>query len=89
MAMKARKSSGNGKDLILRIRVEPRSSRPGIAGPYGEGIKVKLRSPPVEGRANSELIGLLSKEYGVPKEDIEIISGRNSKNKVVRLRGNK
>jgi uncharacterized protein (TIGR00251 family) len=87
MAIRGKQSSGNREDLILRIRVEPRSSRPGIAGPYGEGLKVKLKSPPVEGRANSELIDLLSKEYGVPKQDIEIISGRNSKNKVVRLKG--
>jgi uncharacterized protein (TIGR00251 family) len=87
MTMGGKKSSGNGEDLILQIRVEPRSSRPGIAGPYGDAIKVRLKSPPVDGRANSELIGLLSKEYGIPRQDVEIICGRNSKNKVVRLRG--
>ena len=41
---------------------------------------------PVDGKANSELIAILAKEYGIPKRDVEIVSGRNSKNKVVRLK---
>lgn len=81
------KLSKNKKELILKIRVEPRSYRSEIAGPYGESIKVKLSSAPVEGKANKELTALLAKEYGIAKKDVEIISGKNSKNKVVRLRG--
>jgi uncharacterized protein (TIGR00251 family) len=84
---KKRKPVHEGSDdLILNVRVEPRSSRPGISGPYGDGIKVKLKSPPVEGKANSELIEILAKEYGIPKRDVDIVSGMNSKNKVVRLK---
>ncbi len=73
--------------MTITIKVEPRSSRSGVAGPYGNGLKVKLTSPPVEGRANRELIEVLAKTYGIAKKDVEIISGRNSKNKVVRLTG--
>ena len=79
--------SKNKDALILKIKVEPRSSRSGIVGPYGDAIKVKLTSPPVEGRANDELIEVLAKEYGISKKDVEIISGFNSKNKLVRLKG--
>ena len=42
--------------LSLSIKVEPRSSKSGIVGPYGNALKVKLTSPPVEGKANKELI---------------------------------
>jgi len=73
--------------LVLKIKVEPRSSRSGVVGPYGDGLKVKLTSPPVESRANDELIEVLAKEYGVHKRDIEIISGQSSKNKLVRIAG--
>ena len=73
--------------LVINIKVEPRSSHPGIAGPYGEGLKVKLTSPPVEGRANEELIEILAKEFKIRKKDVEIISGKKSKNKIVRLLG--
>ncbi len=73
--------------LVINIKVEPRSSHSGIAGPYGEGLKVKLTSPPVEGRANEELIEILAKEFKISKKDVEIISGKKSKNKIVRLLG--
>lgn len=73
--------------LLLNIKVEPRSSRSGIVGPYGDAIKVKLTSPPLEGRANKELVELLAKEFGIPKKDVEILSGKNSKNKTVKLCG--
>lgn len=71
--------------LTLKIKVEPRSSRAGVVGPYGDALKVKLTSPPVEGRANRELIEVLAKEFGVSKKDVEIISGQSSKNKMVKL----
>lgn len=74
-----------GNELILKIKVEPRSSKAGVVGPYGDALKVKLTSPPVEGKANKELIELLAKEFGIPKRDIEIISGQSSKNKIVKL----
>jgi uncharacterized protein (TIGR00251 family) len=83
-----KKSASKTKnDLILKIKVAPRSSRAGIVGQYGDALKVKLTSPPVEGKANKELIEMLAKEFGVPKKNIEIISGQSSRNKIVRLYG--
>ena len=73
--------------LTLNIKVEPRSSKSGIVGPYGDALKIKLTSPPVEGKANKELIEILAKGFSIAKKDVEIISGQSSKNKVVRLNG--
>ena len=73
------------KELTIKIKVEPRSSKSGIVGPYGDALKVKLTSPPVEGKANKELIEVLAKAFGVAKKDVEIISGQSSKNKIVKL----
>ena len=73
--------------LTLNIKVEPRSSKSGIVGPYGDALKVKLTSPPVEGKANKELIEVLAKGFKIAKKNVEIISGQSSKNKVVRLTG--
>jgi len=75
------------KALTLNIKVEPRSSRAGIVGSYGDALKVKLTSPPVEGKANMELIEVLAREFGIKKKDVQIVSGHNSKNKVVKLSG--
>ena len=54
---------------------------------YGDALKVKLTSAPVEGKANKELVALLAKELGLKKRDVEIVSGETSKNKVVKLVG--
>lgn len=79
--------NGAGHELIIKIKVEPRSSRSSIVGTYGDALKVKLTAAPVEGKANKELISLLSKELHIKKKDIEIVSGETSKNKVVKLIG--
>ncbi len=73
--------------MIIKIKVEPRSSKSGIVGPYGDAIKVKLTSPPVEGKANRELVEVLAKNLGIAKKNIEIISGKSSRNKIVKLFG--
>lgn len=73
--------------LLLRVRVEPRASRPGIVGRYGGAIKVRLAAPPVEGKANAELLKILSKRLRIPKADLELASGSASRNKSVRIQG--
>jgi uncharacterized protein (TIGR00251 family) len=79
--------TGKKGHLTIKIKVEPRSSKSGITGPYRDALKVKLTSPPIEGRANKELIEVLAEELGIAKKDIEIISGQSSKNKIVRIHG--
>jgi len=79
------KKSKNG--VTISVRVEPRSSKSGIVGVVGDRLKVKLTSPPVDGKANEELIGLLSKTFGAKKRDIKIIRGASSKDKLVEITG--
>jgi uncharacterized protein (TIGR00251 family) len=71
--------------VIFDVRVIPRSSRSEIVSDHGGALKVKLRSPPVEGAANDELLSLLSKELKMPRSFIEIVSGHTSKTKRVRI----
>jgi uncharacterized protein (TIGR00251 family) len=49
--------------------------------------RVKVTSPPVDGKANGALIALLAKVLGIPKAGLEIIRGRTSRIKTVRVRG--
>jgi len=88
MGQKMQTSPDKSKHALeINIKVEPRSSRAGIVGPYGNGLKVKLTSPPVEGKANKELIEVLAKGFKLRKKDVRIIKGEKSKNKIVRLNG--
>ncbi|UCG79510.1 MAG: DUF167 domain-containing protein, partial [Nitrospirota bacterium] len=44
-------------------------------------------APPVDGAANSQLIKLISKEFGVKKSAVKVIRGERSRNKVVKIEG--
>ena len=78
--------SARSKTLI-RIKLLPKSSRNQVVGREGDHFKVKVTAPPVEGRANKALIDLLAKKLGVPKSHFEIISGKSSRLKSVRIDG--
>jgi uncharacterized protein len=75
----------NKDSIIFGVRVIPRSSKSEIVGEYDECLKVKLTSPPVDGEANSELVKLLAKVFGVSKSDISIVSGLTSKTKQIKI----
>lgn len=71
--------------VTFSIRVIPRSSRTEIVGEYDGALKIKLKSPPVDGAANEELIRFLSKSLSVPKTDIEIVAGQAGRNKRISI----
>jgi uncharacterized protein (TIGR00251 family) len=74
-------------ETIINVRLIPRSSRNEIIGKENDGIKIKLTAPPVDGKANKALVKLLASELGVPKRDIEIVSGERSRKKSIRITG--
>ena len=71
----------------IRSKVLPKSSRNQVIGKEGDVFKVKLTSPPVEGKANKALIELLAKRLKIAKGRIEIISGKRSKLKSILIHG--
>jgi len=71
--------------VTFSVRVIPRSSRTEIVGERDGALKVKLKSPPVEGAANEELVRFLSKLFGVTQAQLEIVSGQTSRNKRIRI----
>ncbi len=71
----------------LRIRLTPRARRDEIAGWEGGTLKARVAAPPAEGRANEALLKLLAAALGVPKRDVAIVSGAQSRDKTVRVDG--
>lgn len=72
--------------MLLKIKVLPKSSRTEITGTLPDGtIKIKLKSPPVDGEANEELIKFLSKHYSVTKKNVIIKKGLKNKNKIIEI----
>ncbi len=65
------------------VRVVPRASKNELSGRYGEAIKVKLTAALGEGAANEALIEFLSEVLAVRANQIEILAGHSSRDKIV------
>ena len=71
----------------IEARIIPRASRNEIVGIEDGVARIRVTSPPVDGKANKAVIELLSKQLDVPKKDIRIVSGEKSRNKKIRVYG--
>lgn len=73
--------------FTLDVLIQPRSSRDGIEGFHDGRLKVKISAPPVDGKANERLTEVVADAFGVPKSRVEIIKGRTSRQKTLRITG--
>jgi len=77
----------SGGEFVLGVHVQPRASKNELAGLHGESLKVRLASPPVDGKANKGLLAFLAGELQVPKSALAIRSGHKSREKKVLVTG--
>jgi hypothetical protein len=72
---------------IFPVRVQPRASKDEIAGEMSGALKVRLRAPAVEDRANEALVEFLAQVLKTPKSAVRILSGDRSRTKRIEIRG--
>ncbi len=73
--------------LELHIRAMPRASKNEIQGLHDGALKIRLTTPPIDGKANQALIKFLSKTLHISKTQIELTQGETSRNKTLRISG--
>ena len=73
--------------VILAVRVQPRARKDEISGVMGGALKVRLRAPALEDRANEALCEFLAELLKTPKAAVRILSGHHSRSKRVEVRG--
>lgn len=71
----------------LEVKVIPGASRDEVAGEMGTAVKIKLRAPPVDGRANEALIAFLADQLGLPRRAITLERGETARQKLLRIEG--
>ena len=69
----------------LAIKAIPNAPRSAVAGWLGEALKVKVKAPPVEGRANDALCEFLADELGLPRRAVTVLRGDTSRLKLIRI----
>jgi uncharacterized protein (TIGR00251 family) len=74
-------------DTLLKVRVQPGSSRNELAGKRDGAVIVRVTAPPAEGKANTAACKLLAERAGIPPSRVEVVRGALRRDKVIRLIG--
>jgi uncharacterized protein len=73
--------------VIIDVRVIPRASKSEVGGTRGDAVVVRLKTPPVDGAANAELIEILASRLQVSRRAVAIATGETSRRKRVKVMG--
>lgn len=77
--------------MKLALKVTPGAKRNEVLGweddypQIGRVLKLKIAAPPVEGKANKEIVLFLAKTLGLPKSAVELVHGTSGRIKLAEL----
>ena len=77
----------DGEALVLTVKVQPGAKSDALAGVQDGALKVRLKAPAIEGRANAALRTFLAECFQTSKSRVEILRGHSGRLKQVRLAG--
>jgi uncharacterized protein YggU (UPF0235/DUF167 family) len=80
-----RPATTSNDSFVITVRAKPRSSVGSLEAEASGTWIARLRSSPVDGKANAELVDLLARHFGCPKSSIAVISGSSARLKLVRI----
>ena len=70
---------------VIQVKVKP-NSRVSVLEQKADGTWLaQLKSPPVDGKANEELLALVSKHFECRKSDVSIKAGASARVKLIRI----
>lgn len=75
----------DGDALVLTLHIQPGAARTDVDGTHGDALKVRVASPPVDGKANAALLDYLAASFDVPLRNVTLLRGATSRRKVVRI----
>ncbi|MBX2988487.1 MAG: YggU family protein [Bdellovibrionaceae bacterium] len=71
----------------MRLLIQPKASRNEIIGPHNGALKIRIQAPPIDGRANEELIEFLADVLGLAKRQLSLVRGDGARQKTVDISG--
>jgi uncharacterized protein (TIGR00251 family) len=72
---------------ILQVKVTPRARQSSLTQLEDGTWVAKLKSPPVDGKANAELIALVAARFGCRKAMVSVKAGVSSRKKLIKIAG--
>lgn len=70
---------------VIQVKVKPNSRVSALEEMEDGTWLAQIKSPPVDGKANEELIVLVAQRFGCRKSEVSIKSGASSRTKLVRI----
>ena len=71
--------------VTLQVKVKLRARDSALMQSADGTWIAKLKSPPVDGKANEELVGLIAEHFGVRKAAVVIKAGASGRTKLVKV----
>lgn len=71
----------------LEIHVKPNARASRLTEPAEPGApwRAELKAPPVDGKANEELIRLVAEHFGIPRSKVDLAGGASGRRKRLRI----
>jgi uncharacterized protein (TIGR00251 family) len=83
----------DGSTVFLSLHAQPgaRLGKAGtrVQGMHGDALKIRVAAPPVDGRANEEIMRFLAEKFDVPLQSISILGGASSRLKRFQIVGSR
>lgn len=71
--------------LILNLHIQAGASRDEITGLHGQRVKIRIKAPAVDGKANRALIRFLAMKFAVPIRQVTLVNGEHKREKKVKI----
>jgi uncharacterized protein (TIGR00251 family) len=72
---------------VLQVKARPRAATSELEHHADGTWTARLKAPPVDGKANAELIALVARHFGTPRSAVSIKSGAAGRHKWVVVDG--
>ena len=73
--------------VILEVHLKPRAKKDEIIGLHADALKIALKAPPVEGKANKALLSFLADKLSLPRGRLKLVGGLTSRRKAIYIEG--
>lgn len=71
----------------IEVFVQPKAAKDALVGVHGVALKLKIKAPPLDGRANAAAARFLASLLAIPASEVALLSGEASRHKRFIVRG--
>ncbi len=71
---------------VLTLHIQPNATKTEIIGLHGDALKIRLKAPPVDGKANEALCAFLAEIFAVRRHSVVLLSGESNRQKRILIK---